>query len=57
MLDGYCLCLVILLSSEQCSQFEIFRQQHVQMVNKPSSLKTKLVDKNAEETASIPFDV
>jgi len=28
------LCLVILLSSEQCSKFEGFRLQHVQMANK-----------------------
>ena len=28
------LCLVTLLSSEQCLQFERFRLQHVQMVTK-----------------------
>ena len=34
------LCLVtLLLSSEQCSQFERFRLQHVQMVNKTSVSK------------------
>ena len=37
------LCLVTLLSSEQCSQFERVRLQHVQMVNKTSSFKTRLM--------------
>ena len=37
-----------LLSSEQCSQFERFRLQHVQMVNKTSSFKTKCIGNNAE---------
>ena len=36
-------CLVTLLSSEQCSQFERFRLQHVQMINKTSSFKVKLI--------------
>ena len=39
------LCLS-LLSSEQCAQFERFRIQHVQMVNKASSFKTKLIGNN-----------
>ena len=42
------LCLVTLLSSEQCSQFERFRLQHAQMVNKTSRFKTNLNDSNAE---------
>ena len=41
------LCLGDLLSSEQCSQFERFRLQHVQ-INKSSSFKTKLIGNNAE---------
>ena len=49
------LCLVILLNSEQCSQFERFRLQHIQMVNKTSSFKTKFIGHNAE--ATIPFAV
>ena len=32
---------VNLLSAEQCSQFERFRLQHVQMVSKTSSLSNK----------------
>ena len=35
-------CLVTLLSSEQCSQCERFRLQHVQIVNRTSRLKSKL---------------
>ena len=42
------LCFVILLSSEQCSQFERFQLQHVLMVNKTSNFKTKLTGNNAE---------
>ena len=41
-------CLVTLLSLEQCSQFERFHLQHVQMVNKTSSFKTKFIGYNAE---------
>ena len=41
------LCLATLLSSEQCSQFEIFRLQHIQMANKTSNFKTKLIGNNA----------
>ena len=40
--------LVILLSSEQCSQFERFCLQHIQMVTKTSKFKTKLIGNNAE---------
>ena len=36
------LCLVTLLTSEQCLQFERFRLEYVQMVNKASIFKTKL---------------
>ena len=39
--------LMIILSSEQCSQFERFRLQHVPMVNKTCSFK-KITDNNAE---------
>ena len=46
------LCLVTLLSSEQCIQFERFRLQHIQMVNKTSSFKTKLVGGNAKASKS-----
>ena len=42
------LCLVTLLSLEQCSQSERFRLKHVQMVNKPSSFKTKLNGNNTK---------
>ena len=42
------LCLITLLSSEQCSQFERFCLQHVQMVNKTSRFKTKLIGNNAK---------
>ena len=43
MLVGANLCLLTLLSSEQCSQFE-----RVQMVNKTSSFKTKLIGNKPE---------
>ena len=39
------LCLVTLLSSKQCLQFERFRLQHVKMVNE---FKKKLIGNNAE---------
>jgi len=42
------LCLVNLLSSEQCSQFERFLLQPIQMVNKTCSVKTKLIGNNDE---------
>ena len=42
------LSLLSLLSSEQCSQFERFYLQHVEMVNKMFSFKTKLIGSNAE---------
>ena len=53
------LCLVSLLSSEQCSQFERFCLQPVQMVNKTSSFKTKLIVNNVEasQLTIIRFDV
>ena len=41
-------CLVTLFSSEQSLQFERFCLQPVQMVNKTSSFKTKLIGNNAE---------
>ena len=44
---GVNLCLVTLFSWEQCSQLERFRLQNIQMVNKTSSVKTKLVGSNA----------
>ena len=37
------LCLVTLLISQQCSQFERFHLQPAQMVNKTSSFKTELI--------------
>ena len=40
--------LVTLLSLEQCLQFERFCLQHVQMVNKTSSFKTKFIYNNAK---------
>jgi len=40
--------IVTLISSEQCSQFERFRLQHVQIVNKTSSSKQ---NRRAELTA------
>jgi len=42
--------LVTLLSPEQRSQLETFRLKVVQIVNKTSSLKTKLTGNNAEAT-------
>ena len=39
---------VILLILEQCLQFERFRLQHVQKVNKTSHFKTNLTGNNAE---------
>ena len=47
-LQHTCLCLLTLLSSEQSSQYETFRPQHVQLVTKTPSFKTKLIDNNAE---------
>ena len=53
--------VVTLLSSEQCSQFKRFHQQHIKMVNKTSSFKTKLIGNNAQanrvKLSIIPFDV
>ena len=48
MLKVYCLpiSLVTLLSLEQCTQFERFRLQHVQTVNKTPSYTTKLIENN-----------
>ena len=40
------LCLVTLLSLEQCSVFQKFHLQHVQMVNKTSSFKIKFIGNN-----------
>ena len=54
------LCLVTLISSDQCSQFERFRLQHIQIVNKTSSFEEKkLIDNYAKqaELTAIPFDV
>ena len=48
------LCLVILVSSELCSKLERLRLEHVQMVNKSSSFKTKLIGSHTE---TVPFDV
>ena len=42
------LCLATLLSLEQCFQIKRYRLQHVQMVNKTSSIKTELIGSNAE---------
>ena len=52
------LCLVTLLSSEQCSQFERFRPQDVQMLNpnKSSNFKTKLTG-NTVETSRVNCDI
>ena len=47
MLKVY-LCLVTLLSLEQCLQFENFHLQHIEMVNKTSSFKMILICNNAE---------
>ena len=40
---AYQLCLVTLLTSEQCSQFERFCLQHTLMINETSSFKSKLI--------------
>ena len=52
------LCVVTLLNSKQCSQFERFRVQHGKMVNKTSSFNIKLTVmlRRAELTAK-HFDV
>ena len=42
------LCLVTLLSSEQCSQLKRFILQYIQMVNKTSSCITELTGNIAE---------
>ena len=42
--------LVTLLSSEQSSQFERFRVQHVQVANNTSSFKIKLIGSIAEKS-------
>ena len=42
------LCLVTLISLEQCSQFERFRLQHIQVINKTCTFKTKLIGNNPE---------
>ena len=44
-------CLVTSLTSEQCLQFERFRMQHIQVVNKRSNFKTKLIGNNANISA------
>ena len=41
------LCVVALNSSEECLKFESFRLQHIQIVNKTPSYKTKSVGNNA----------
>ena len=53
------LCLFTLLSSEQCSLFERFRLQQVQMINKTSNFQTKLmaIMPRGEELTAVPFDV
>ena len=52
------LCLVTLFNSEPCSQFERFHLQHVQMVNKTSSFKTKLLGYDAKASRiHFTFDV
>ena len=48
------LCLVTLLSSERCPQFERFRLQHVLMVNKTTSFKTKFI---SNETADFSLQI
>ena len=52
-------CLVTLLRLEQRSQYERFRSQHVQIVNKTSSFKTKLIRNmpRRAEFIAIHFDV
>ena len=47
------LCLVTLVNLDQCSQFERFHLQHVEMVNKTSSFKTKFIGKNAKASRVI----
>jgi len=42
------LCLVTLFTSEQCLQLERFGLQHIQMVNKTASFKTRFIDNNAD---------
>ena len=42
------LCLVTLLSSEQCSQFQRLHLQQVHIVNKTSSFKTEFIGNNAQ---------
>ena len=52
--------LFYFLRSVQCSQYERFRLQHVQMVNNTSSFKPKLIGNNADASRVnriIPFDV
>ena len=43
-----CQVVISLLSREQCPQFERIRLEHVQMVNKTSSLKGTFIGNNAE---------
>ena len=50
-------CLITLLSSVLCSQFEIFRLQNVQMVNKAFSFNTIFIDNNRAELMTIPVVV
>ena len=45
--------LITLLRSEQTPQFERYRLQHVQMVNKTSSFKTKLIGNNAAVSRAV----
>jgi len=48
--DGFLpvvLCVVSLLSSEECSQFDRFHPQHIQMVKKTNCFKTKVIGNNA----------
>ena len=42
------LCLITSLSPKQCSQYERFCVQHVQMVNKTCNFKTKMIGNNAD---------
>ena len=51
------LCLIALLSSEQCSQFERFRMQHVQMVNKMPCFKTKCIGNNNAEASRVNCNI
>ena len=52
-------CLVTLLRSEQCSQFERSWLEHIQMVNKTFIFKTTLIGNNRKVSRAnhIPFDV